>query len=102
MDNDGLRPSNLDLNHDREERGFAGPVPRTDLPANREEPKMSKIPSANPSARDRIEANVETTADTRAYQKPELIRIGGLNSIRYKPGNGGDHNDGTYFQYRLG
>ena len=63
---------------------------------------MSKIPSTNPSVRDHIEAGVEATAEARPYRKPELTRIGDLNTIRYKPGNGGDHNDGTYFQYRLG
>jgi len=62
---------------------------------------MSKIPSTNPSVRDRIEPEGETTAKSRPYQKPELTPIGGLSAIRYKPGNGGDHNDGTYFQYRL-
>jgi hypothetical protein len=63
---------------------------------------MLNSPDRQFRASTRIEAASTPKAQPMAYKKPELTRIGGIDAIRFKPGNGGDHNDGTYFRYPKG
>jgi hypothetical protein len=54
-----------------------------------------------PRVNDRIKAGPDLTAKPRDYRKCQMTRIGNLDTIRHKPGMGGDHNDGIVLSCRL-